>query len=50
MENKDKTINKLKEGKYPPKNKCNCPTSNSFENSGAIITDNEHEITSETKK
>ena len=47
MSKKTKNINKLKEGKCPPKNKCNCPTSNSFKNSGSIITDNEYEITSE---
>lgn len=46
---KKKNTNKLKEGKCPTKKECNCPTSKSFENSGGIITDNEYEITSETK-
>jgi len=33
-----------------PKEKGTCPTSQSFENSGGIITDNEYEITSENEE
>ena len=36
------------EGKCPSKSN-NCPTSESFENSGGIITDTEYEITAETE-
>jgi len=33
-----------------PKEKGTCPTSQSFENSGGNITDNEYEITSENEE
>ena len=43
----NKNKSKIKEAKCPTKNSSICPTSKSFENSGAIITDNEYEVDSE---
>ena len=46
MKKDKKKCPNTKEGMCPEKEGI-CPTSESFENSGSIITDNEYEVTSE---